>query len=143
MDRGPTATSAEGIGRTGLLCGVVEWYSAATPMIVTAWHDGGGVYGLRVLAGDVSLYFRPEWQEVSILLPGERAPVTVPLTDSFWSTAPELRSPRLRAFLKRHDLLGWERQRPPHFELEPLGDGAFRLRWLERIGGQPTLPLGE
>ncbi len=112
-------------------------------MIVSAWHDGGGSFGLRVLAGDVSLYFRPEWEDVRIHLPGERSPVHVTLTGSFWSSAPELRSPRIRTFLERHDLVGWDRKRPPHFELEPLGAGEFRLHWLERIGGQPALPLGE
>ena len=112
-------------------------------MIVSAWHGGGGSYGLRILLGDISLYFRPEWEEVRLHLPGEQRAVHVQLTSSFWSTAPELRSPRIRAFFERHDLLGWDRTRPPHFELEPLGDGDFRLHWLERRGGQPSLPLGD
>lgn len=110
-------------------------------MIVSAWHDGGGGYGLRVLASDISLYFRPEWTEVSVELPDGHRPARVALTPSFWSTAPELRSPQIRAFFERHDLVGWPRSRPPHFELEPAGGGVFRLKWLERISGQPTLPL--
>ena len=62
-------------------------------MIVSAWYGGGG-YGLRVLEGDVSLYFRPEWTEISIQLPGEEEPLAINLTESFWTTAPSVwRSP--------------------------------------------------
>lgn len=110
-------------------------------MIVTAWHDGGGGFGLRVPEDNVSLYFRPEWSEVTLHLPGQAAPVTVALTASFWSSAPELRSPRIRTFFERQGLIPWEKNRPPHFELEPMGGGEFRLLWLERPEGQSQLSL--
>ena len=110
-------------------------------MIVSAWHDGGGGFGIRIPEAKISLYFRPEWSQVTLHLPGESNPVSVPLSQSFWSSAPELRSNRIRAFFERHGLIPWQRNRPPHFELEPLGGGEFRLRWLEKIGGQPSLPL--
>jgi hypothetical protein len=109
-------------------------------MIVSAWYGGGG-YGLRILESEVSLYFRPEWTEVTLHLPDDTEPVKVNLTESFWTTAPELRSSRIKAFFQRHDLMGWEKSRPPHFELEPLGDATFRLKWLEKVKGQPSLPL--
>jgi hypothetical protein len=112
-------------------------------MIVSAWFDGGSTYGLRILEEKVSLYFRPEWSEVTVYLPGEREPVKISLTESFWGSAPELRSPRIKAFFNRHDLIPWEKNRPPHFRLEPMGSGEFRLEWLERIKGQPSLPLGD
>ncbi len=112
-------------------------------MIVSAWHDGGGGYGLRVPEGEVSLFFRPEWESVTLHLPGEPDPVAIPLTSSFWSSAPELRSARIRRFFERHGVIPWQKSRPPHFELEPLGDGVFRLRWLDKISGQPSLPLGQ
>lgn len=110
-------------------------------MIVSAWHGGGG-YGLRIREEEISLFFRPEWSHVELHLPDEREPVSVPLTSSFWGSAPELRSSRIKAFFERHDLIPWKKQRPPHFELEPLGGGSFRLNWLEKIEGQPSLPLG-
>lgn len=110
-------------------------------MIVSAWNDGGGGYGLRVLEGDVSLYFRPEWDSITLSLPEDPEPLTICLTSSFWTSSPELRSPRIRAFFERHGVVPWEKNQPPHFELEPLGDGAFRLKWLDRIKGQPSLPL--
>jgi hypothetical protein len=110
-------------------------------MIVSAWHDGGGGFVLRVPEDKVIFYFRPEWSEVTLPFPGQADPVTVPLTASFWSSAPELRSPRIRTFLERQGLIPWEKNRPPHFELEPLGGGEFRLLWLERPEGQSQLPL--
>ncbi len=110
-------------------------------MIVSAWHVGHGSYGLRVLEAKVSLWFRPEWTNVTVQLPDETDPVTVPLTESFWRGSPELRSPRIKSFFARNDLIPWEKQQPPHFELIPLGEGAFRLEWIERPRGQSSLPL--
>jgi len=108
-------------------------------MIVSAWHDGGGGFGLRVQEDNVSLYFRPEWTEVTLHLPGQSSPVRVPLTASFWTSSPELRSPRIRTFFERNGLIPWEKNRPPHFELEPLRGGDFRLHWLEKLEGQASL----
>ena len=44
-------------------------------MIVSGWYDGHSTYGLRVLEADVSLYFRPEGETVSVYLPEEGDPV--------------------------------------------------------------------
>jgi len=110
-------------------------------MIVSAWNDGQSTYGLRILEEDVSLYFRPEWPTVSVYLPDESEPAEIPLTPSFWEVSPELRPPRIRAFLSRNDLESWERNRPPRFELVPLGEGVFRLAWIVKPRGQPTLPM--
>jgi hypothetical protein len=110
-------------------------------MIVSAWHDGGRGFGLRVPEDKVSLYFRPEWDEVTLQLPGEPTPVSIGLSPSFWTTAPELRSSRIRSFFERNGLIPWPKHRPPHFQLEPLGEGVFRLHWLERVEGQQPLPL--
>lgn len=110
-------------------------------MIVSASYDGHSTYGLRILEEDVSLYFRPEWPTVSVYLPDEADPAEIPLTPSFWEGSPELRSPRIRVFLARNDLEEWERNRPPRFELVPLGEGVFRLAWIVKPRGQPTLPM--
>jgi hypothetical protein len=110
-------------------------------MIVSAWSDGHGTYGVRVLGREVSLWFRPEWDRVLLELPDRASPVEVPLTESFWRGSSELRSPHIREFFRRHDLLEWQRQQPPRFELEPLGGGSFRLKWLHRVEGQQALPL--
>jgi len=101
-------------------------------MIVSAWHDGHGSYGLRIGGENLGLWFRPEWRWVTVFLPDEDGPASIPLTESFWNTSPELRSQRIKLFLTRHNLIPWEKNNPPHFELEPLGGGAFRLNWLAK-----------
>ena len=110
-------------------------------MIVSAWSDGHGTYGVRLLGREVSLWFRPEWERVLLELPDRSTPVEVELTASFWSGSPELRSPHIRELFRRHGLLEWPRHQPPHFELEALGGGSFRLKWLDRVEGQRALPL--
>jgi hypothetical protein len=110
-------------------------------MIVSAWYDGHSTYGVRILDREVSLWFRPEWETVEICLPDRADPVEIPLTESFWNGSPELRSPRIKEFLIRYDLVGWPKKHPPQFELEPLGGGVFRLNWLTRVEGQRALPL--
>jgi hypothetical protein len=110
-------------------------------MIVSGWYDGHSTYGLRVLEADVSLYFRPEWDSVTVYLPDETEPAVVPLTPSFWAGSPELRSNRIKLFFRRHGLAPWEKKRPPYFELIPLGEGVYRLDWIEKPRGQPALPL--
>jgi hypothetical protein len=110
-------------------------------MIVSAWYDGHSTYGLRVLEANVSLFFRPEWETVSVYFPGEKEPAVISLTSSFWEGSPELRSPRIKSFFVRHDLTPWKKNQPPNFELVPLGEGVFRLEWIVAPRGQPTLPL--
>jgi len=67
-------------------------------MIVSGWYDGHSTYGLRVQEANVSLFFRPEWETVTVYLPDETDPVIIPLTASFWEGSPELRSPRIKSF---------------------------------------------
>ena len=110
-------------------------------MIVSGWSDGHGTYGLRVNGDAAMLWFRPEWRWITLHLPGEPTPACVPITPSFWEGSPELRSPRVRRFFEGHSVVPWPRNRPPHFELEPLGGGVFRLRWLGKTGGQQRLAL--
>jgi len=110
-------------------------------MIVSAWYDGHSTYGVRILDREVSLWFRPEWETVEIRLPDRTDSIEIPLTESFWHGSSELRSPRIKQFLLRHDLVGWPKKHPPQFELEPLGGGVFRLNWLTKKEGQRALPL--
>ncbi len=109
-------------------------------MIVTAWRGGRGyVYGLRVLGNGRWLYFRQEWSEITLIFPDDPEPATIPISPSFWERSPELRSPHIKAFLFRNGLDSWPKHHPPHFQLEPLGGGRFRLGWLEHVPRQPVL----
>ena len=110
-------------------------------MIVSAWYDGHSTYGVRILGREVSLWFRPEWDHVEVHLPDRSTPVVVPLTESFWHGSSELRSPEIKDFYLRHELIGWPKKQPPQFELEATGGGSFRLKWLKKVEGQQALPL--
>ena len=110
-------------------------------MIVSAFHDGHGTYGLRVLGAREGLWFRPEWSWVTVELPDDPRPACLSVGEGFWRETPVLRSARLREFFDRNGLLPWDRDRPPHFELVPLGAGMFSLKWLERVEAQPRLRL--
>ncbi len=112
-------------------------------MIVAATRSGrGSVFGLRVREEDRSIWFRPGWRWVTVWLDRGPWPAAIPVTESFWEESPELRSRRLKGFLERLGLERWEAGKPPHFQLEPLGGGAFRLRWIEHRRTQPRLPIG-
>lgn len=111
-------------------------------MIVSAWYDGHSTYGVRILGRDLSLWFRPEWDRVRLYLPDQSEPVDVALTESFWHGSPELRSPHIKEFFLRHQLVDWPKKEPPSFELEAVGGGVFRLKWLKKVEGQRALPLG-
>ncbi len=113
-------------------------------MIASAWRGGrGSVYGLRILGDGRWLYFRQEWSSVKLIFPDAPEAVEVPITPSFWEGCPELRSPHIRAFFTRNGLIPWPADRPPHFALEPLGDGVFRVQWLEHVPRQPMLGIFE
>jgi hypothetical protein len=110
-------------------------------MIVSAWYDGHSTYGVRILGREVSLWFRPEWNHVTLFFPDRNDGIEVPLTESFWHGSPELRSPQIKEFFLRHDLVDWPKKEPPLFELESAGGGVFRLKWLRKVEGQRALPL--
>ena len=110
-------------------------------MIVSGWYDGHSTYGLRIFEGDVSLYFRPEWESVTVYLPDEKDPVIIPITASFWEGSPELRSPVIKDLFVRNRLAPWAKNQPPKLELVPMGEGVFRLEWITSPRGQSSLPL--
>ena len=43
-------------------------------------------------------------------LPDRAEAVEVPLTESFWHGSPELRSPGIKDFFVRNDLIGWPKK---------------------------------
>jgi hypothetical protein len=111
-------------------------------MIATACRSGRGyVFGLRILGKARWLYFRREWTQVELIFPDDPAPKLVTITDSFWERTPVLRGSCIRRFYERNGLVPWKKDRPPHFDLEPLGEGRFRLNWLEHVQRQPALRL--
>jgi len=94
-------------------------------MQVRGWSNGGGTYGLRVGARNRREFFRPEWEEIQIEIGG--ASHAVRITGGFWNECPEVWSPAIRDWLRKHRTLEWPKGEPPTAELVPLGDNLFRL----------------
>ncbi len=92
-------------------------------MQVTGWKSSreGGTLGLRVGKENAKRFFPRNWHSVRVELDGQQ--VTIPITRTFWSSCPELRSPFIKAFLERHGQARWRRGSPPKMQLLPsLGD---------------------
>lgn len=89
---------------------------------VTAWNNGGSGYGLRVRRQD-RRFFQRNWRTVTVALPDGHGVMTANLTDTFWTTCPEIRSAAVGRLAP-----SWPHGRPPRFTLVPTGRAAFRLR---------------
>jgi hypothetical protein len=104
-------------------------------VLTSAWKEVasdkiGRNYAIRVRTKDRDRYFREDWQSVRVEIEGIW--YTFRLKNRFWNDCPELRdsdaeTTAIRDWLSRHHSLTWERRRPPHFQLDPLGDRQFRL----------------
>lgn len=98
-------------------------------MIVTAWHNGGGVYGIRVGRANRAKHFRPDWEAIGVRL--GRGPFhRFGLTDGFWNDCPEFRdagTPAIREWLTAQRLVPWAPGTPPQFVLINLGANQFWL----------------
>ena len=92
-------------------------------MQVTGWKSSrrGGTLGLRVGKDSAKKFFPRNWHSVQIELDGQL--VTVPITKTFWTSCPELRSHFITEFLERHGLSPWRPGSPPKMQLlRRLGD---------------------
>ncbi len=94
-------------------------------MIVSAWTNGSGTYGLRIGKPNVREHFPKSRREVEIVIEGRVC--RYPLSDTFWTSCPEHRGGRISAWLKEKGLTSWPSGEPPSLKLEPLEEGRFRL----------------
>jgi len=100
------------------------------PILVSAWTNGGGFYGLKVL-GEGRNAFESDWGTVVLDLPGLTKPVVATLSASFWKSCPEIRSTGIREFLDHHGILSWPPRCPPRFLLIPAGRARFALEFIK------------
>jgi hypothetical protein len=97
-------------------------------MQVSAWNNGGDIYGIRVGFPNRAEFFDESWTEIEVEIDGQ--PYYFGLTDGFWNHCPEFRDsrhPAVREWLRRHRTLDWPKGYPPRLELIPLGGNRFRL----------------
>ena len=100
-------------------------------MLVSGWKSGkfatrqAVAIGVRVGRENVQRFFDKDWDVVLIEIEGDTIPVKI--TKTFWTTCPELRSPAIRAWMKKKDLVPWPEGKPPEMSLTPLDGNRFRL----------------
>lgn len=97
-------------------------------MIVKAWHNGSGVYGITIGVPNRNKYFNSTWTEVKVELNGILH--TFALTPGFWNDCPEFRDkgkPHIKKWLQEHKTLDWPKNQKPEMELIQIEASRFRL----------------
>jgi hypothetical protein len=97
-------------------------------MVVTAWNNGEGQYGIRVGKENRDRYFDPSWQRIEVEVDG--GVHTFKLTPGFWKGCPEFRdrgSTAIRDWLQKRNALDWPKGQPPRYRLIPIEGRRFRL----------------
>lgn len=104
-------------------------------MEVTGWRIGspnistGAGFGIRIKIEDREAFFQRDWKTIRIeISPGKTFRVN--LSGSFWAACPELRSKWLGRWMLEKGLAPWSKSSPPRINLDPIGDGLFRLKAL-------------
>lgn len=95
-------------------------------MVVTTQDNGREVLGLRVGAANVRKYFPRDMGAVELLLGDLR--IQCSLLPSFWNGQPEIRDPRLGAWLKFKVSRTRSNRKPVALAMERAGANAFTLR---------------
>jgi hypothetical protein len=95
-------------------------------MRVRVWTNGSGAFGVAISAQDRDSHFTRSWQSVVVEVDGRTD--EYPLTDTFWTTCPELRGRGIQRWIRERGLDSWPRGSRPVVELEPAGPRRFRLR---------------
>lgn len=94
---------------------------SAREFVATAWR--GGTYGIRIGAARAR-FFERSWSEVEVELESWGV-IRANLTDTFWTTCPELRNADVGRWLSHHGAATWPRGRPPKILMRHLGGGRF------------------
>lgn len=85
-------------------------------MKAKAWK--GGTFGIRVGRGNARRFFVPKRRFVEIEMDGHL--YSFHLSDTFWTTCPEVRGAAIAQWLRKHGHDRWPERRPPEFELTPI-----------------------
>lgn len=101
-------------------------------MRVSAWNNGdynptGAGYGLRLDLADRDAVLDRSWSEVTLDLPNGISGLRVPLSASFWSDCPELRSAEIGKWLIAAGYGRWSRGNPPAFTLIQVSGRHFKV----------------
>lgn len=118
-----------------------------SPVITLAgWYGGPGSLGFSVGTRDFRKHFKPleaplrEARHLIIMFPDDAHHIRVRVTESFWSTARRLKSPRIGDWMRRRGDYPWPRGRPPKYPAELItgrGEGMPIVLRLMREGPRP------
>lgn len=106
-------------------------------MQATGWRGGAGSptepgrYGLKISETDRANHFDPSWDHVIVELEGAGV-ATAQVTETFWSTCPELRSAEIGRWLLDARAAPWGAGTPPRIILTPVDGNRFTARLLRR-----------
>jgi hypothetical protein len=107
-------------------------------MVVTTQENGREVPGLRVGAANVRKYFPRDMGAVELLLGDLRIECSLP--PNFWNGQPEIRDPRLGAWLKFKVLRARSNRKPIALAMERAGANAFTLRSMPYLPQRAAAP---
>lgn len=97
-------------------------------MVVKTHNKGREVLGLQVGASNARRYFSPDTSVIELELDHLR--IRCGLKPEFWNGQPEIRDPRLCAWLELKNFHGKAGESPAPLAMIPAGPNAFRLQAL-------------
>jgi hypothetical protein len=103
-------------------------------MDVTGWKNASWkndntklVYGIHIPRKERDHYFKEKWPSVTIEFK-DGGSAEIKLKGTFWETCNELRSPEIRKWFFKHNLVPWPKDNPPHLKLELIEDGTRKFK---------------
>jgi hypothetical protein len=93
-------------------------------MKATGWK--GGVYGVRVGKANARRFFPMTATCIKVKIEGHTHAFA--LSETFWTTCPEIRGAPIGQWLRAQGLAPWQSGHPPRVNLLPLGGNKFRLQ---------------
>jgi hypothetical protein len=97
-------------------------------MIVSAWSNGGGTFGIKVGAINRKKFFDRAWERIEVEIDGKLHKFQ--LTPGFWKGCPEFRDSGekiIQGWLQRNYEISWAKYKPPQFILEKVCGQHFKL----------------
>lgn len=97
-------------------------------MIVSAWHNGSGTYGISVGKPNRQAYFEESWDHVWVMIEGKDH--RFELTSGFWRKCPEFRDKGgtvIQDWLRKYKVLTWLKWKNPKATLTKLEGNKFQL----------------
>ena len=98
-------------------------------MIVSAWKNDKGSFGLSISKQDRDLYIDRKWKTVILHLDGHLSPVEANIDkSSFWKKCPHFISTEIKDWLAKNNHISWEIRKPPKFTMSHIHSNEFKVQ---------------